>query len=290
VTRLKEMEGWREILKGKTKEEARNFLMEERKRFRLSNEDIENILRSLEEQPATQEKEDIENILRSPEEQPVEFQGPPGERGPEGSQGPPGSQGPQGPPGPGGRVPRWIGAICITAVLIAIIALAVALVYHPVSTDFQQSLEVQNSRLQGLQRLIETQEKIIADLQTQIAQLKNNLTLLQQKLEKPNEDHVQEEIRKLQEQPSKLQEELNRIVNTDFESVNRYIRKTPLGWDPRQMAQDLEEKFWVETKIVTRENVQYLFLRFKCHCTITQEWWWVTYKGLLPTSEAPVQP
>jgi hypothetical protein len=77
---------------------------------------------------------------------------------------------------------------------------------------------------------------------------------------------------------------------TSFESVNEFIKLVPRGWNATTMAQDLEERFWVETKILTKDNVQYLFLRFKCNCCPTAEWWWVTYQGLKPANLAPVHP
>jgi hypothetical protein len=80
------------------------------------------------------------------------------------------------------------------------------------------------------------------------------------------------------------------MENTSWETVNAYIKSVPKGWSAQEMARDLEERFWVETKIVTKDNVQYLFLRFKCSCGPTQEWWWVTWKGLLSPTECPVKP
>jgi pyruvate-formate lyase len=88
----------------------------------------------------------------------------------------------------------------------------------------------------------------------------------------------------------RLRELLERINRTTFENVDRYVRSVAPGWTAQQMAHDLEERFWVETKILTKDNVQYLFLRFKCNCCPTIRWWWVTWRGLLPASEAPVRP
>jgi ABC-type protease/lipase transport system fused ATPase/permease subunit len=83
-----------------------------------------------------------------------------------------------------------------------------------------------------------------------------------------------------------LQAEIERRNRTNFRSVNEYIKSTPRGWTAEEMAHNLTSMFWVETKIIEREGVKYLFLRFLCGCC--PEWWWVTWQGLKPANLAPV--
>lgn len=90
---------------------------------------------------------------------------------------------------------------------------------------------------------------------------------------------LQAELQRLQE----LQEELEKIRNTTWEKVNEEIQAQPLGWDAEEMDNKLQEKFFIQTKVVVKEGVKYLFLRFHC----APKWWWVTWRGLL---EPPFNP
>jgi TolA-binding protein len=169
------------------------------------------------------------------------------------------------------------------ALLFAVVALAVALMYRPAPPEIaglqtlvqNQNLEIQ-SQIRNLSSQLQQQHSQIQQLQAQI----QNLT---SQLEKPqaNQTGAEKQIERLEQ---------GKIKNTSFEAIDAFLRSVPKGWSAQEMAQNLQQRFWVETKIVNASNVQYLFIKFKCNCGPTQEWWWVTYQGLKPASEAPVQP
>jgi hypothetical protein len=154
-------------------------------------------------------------------------------------------------------VPRWISVVAITALLVAIVALVVALTYHPEIAELktlQTTVSQQNSQIQQLNFMVrQLHEKV----QTPVA--KENISRVE--------------------------------IETLWNNVNNYVKNKKPGWTEEEMAQELEQRFgpWVETKIVNASNVQYLFIKFKC-CEPTQEWWWITWKGLLSSTECPVKP
>jgi DNA repair exonuclease SbcCD ATPase subunit len=188
----------------------------------------------------------------------------------------------------------FIGIVCIAIVIFGVLAWT--------NNEFSNLLQIQqlnstvqqlNSKLQQLdsrvQKLNSTVQQLsqIQSLNSTVQQLQTQIQGLLQLLD--DISRLEKEIEKQNKTIWQLQEKLEKIENTTWDSVNNYVKSVPKGWDAKTMARDLEERFWVETKIVTQDGVQYLFLRFRCLCSPTQEWW-VTYQGLKPASEAPVQP
>ena len=154
---LREREGGGESLKDETREEG--------ERFQLSNEDIE-------------------NILGSSEEQPVEFQGASGERGPEGSQGPPG------PPGPEGEVPKWVKITSILAFLIGVLSLYIALLgasdinnLELQIKDLLKMVEERKDETGEVRRTVEQLEKELKENSNEVKQLRRTIEQLEKELE-----------------------------------------------------------------------------------------------------------
>ena len=217
-------------------------------------------------------------------------------RGPQGPQGPPGPPGPQGPPGPRGepgKIPKWIPTLAIVAALVAFLSTGLwfsVWQQTPTTVAFTTEKTALTTVIQPIpttstvtikQLLTTTEKEIITTRETVISTTTQRDTVT-----------VTDEtaMRALQTEVERLKNELERINRTSFESVDQYVKSTPRGWTAEQMAHDLTSRFWVETKIIEREGVKYLFLRFLCGCCPTIEWWWVTYQGLKPAREAPVHP
>jgi peptidoglycan hydrolase CwlO-like protein len=203
----------------------------------------------------------------------------------------------------------FIGMVCIAIVIFGVLAWTNN-EFSNLRTSIQtQELQIQqlnstvqqlNSKLQQLdsrvQKLNSTVQQLsqiqslnstVQQLQTQIqGLLQQNETIVEGLLD--DISRLEKEIEKQNKTIWQLQEKLEKIENTTWENVNNYVKNKKPGWDAKTMAQDLTSRFWVETKIVTQDGVQYLFLHFRCNCPT--EWWWVTYQGLKPASEAPVQP
>jgi Spy/CpxP family protein refolding chaperone len=185
----------------------------------------------------------------------------------------------------------WIAIVAIAALFIAFCALAVALMYRPAPPEIaglQTLVQNQNLQIQEIQSQIRNLSSQLQQQHSQIQQLQAQIQNLTSQLEKPQANQTGAE--KLLVQIERLEQELRKIENTSFEAIDAFLRSVPKGWTAQEMAQDLTSRFWVEAKIVNASNVQYLFIKFKCCCGPTQEWWWVTYKGLLNPKEAPVQP
>jgi hypothetical protein len=214
-------------------------------------------------------------------------------RGPQGPQGPPGPPGPQGPPGPRGepgKIPRWIPALVIAALIIGL--LSIGLLF----SGWQQRPSVLSTIVSFTTEtaFVTTTQPITKSF---TITLPSTTTITQELTKRVRETTTitetvteETELKMLQNQIEKLKHQLEIINNTSFENVDRYVKSLPKGWSAGEMAQNLTSRFWVETKIVVKDNVQYLFLRFKCDCSLQNPWWWVTYKGLKPASEAPVHP
>jgi uncharacterized protein YlxW (UPF0749 family) len=199
--------------------------------------------------------------------------------------------------------PRWIAIVAIAALLIALCALAVALMYHPAPPEIAdlRTLRTQVQQLQiQLQSLNETVKILNNKVQTleakkenisrtEIETLQAEIKRLQAEIEDLKINQTRAE--RLLVQISQLKKELEKIENTSWQAVDNYIKSISKGWSAEEMAQNLTSRFWVETRIVEHNGVKYLFLRFKCNCgPTTNPWWWVTWRGLLPSNEAPVKP
>jgi DNA repair exonuclease SbcCD ATPase subunit len=163
----------------------------------------------------------------------------------------------------------FIGMVCIAIVIFGVLAWTNNEFSNPRTSIQTQELQIQqlNSTVQQLQTQIQG-----------LLQLLDDISRLEKEIEKQNKTIWQ------------LQEKLEKIENTTWDSVNNYVKSVPKGWDAKTMAQDLEEKFWVETRIIEHNGVKYLFLRFKCNCCGSTQEWWVTWRGLLPSDRALVQP
>jgi hypothetical protein len=213
-----------------------------------------------------------------------ELRGPKGDKGDQGPQGPPGPQGPAGSRGEPGKVPKWIPALVIAALIIGL--LSIGLLFsgwqqRPSVLSTIVSFTTETAFVTTTQPITKSVTIILPSTATvtQRATVSEKITSATTVVVISTQTTTIEDIR--------LKELLERINNTTFENINEYVRSVARGWSAEQMAQDLEERFWVETKIVVRDNVQYLFLRFRCGCA---GWYWVTWKGLIPASQAPVQP
>jgi len=202
---------------------------------------------------------------------------------------------------------KWMS---IAAILLAILIplASVALIYPPISRvsqietqieTIQNSLQTQGSQIATIQKSLQTQGSQIRELQKELNNTLEEIKKLKVNKESigQNQTEVLTKISKLEKELEKqnktlqqLNQTLQKIQRTNFQNINEFVVSVPRGWNAEAMAQDLMERFWVETKIVTKDGVQYLFLRFRCSCSPTTEWWWVTYKGLLPAAQAPVKP
>ena len=251
----------------------------------------------VEEKPVTFEeklREEIEGVRRYVEERIKEI--PAGPKGEKGDPGPPGPPGPQGPPG---KIPKWIPVLVIISLIVAVMALAtsVTLVYRVSQIEtIQSSLQTQASQIDTIQKSLQIQGSQIQQLQKELSDTLEEIKKLKESIGQ-NQTEVLTKISKLEKELEKqnktlqqLNQTLQKIQRTNFQNINEFVVSVPRGWNAEAMAQDLMERFWVETKIVTKDGVQYLFLRFRCSCSPTTEWWWVTYKGLLPAAQAPVKP
>jgi polyhydroxyalkanoate synthesis regulator phasin len=160
----------------------------------------------------------------------------------------------------------------------------------PEIAGLQTLVQNQNLQIQEIQSQIRNLSSQLQQQHSQIQQLQAQIQNLTSQLEKPQANQTGAE--KLLVQIERLEQELRKIENTSFEAIDAFLRSVPKGWTAQEMAQDLTSRFWVQTEIITKDNVQYLFLRFKCNsCTpTTNPWWWVTWKGLLSSEECPVKP
>jgi len=189
---------------------------------------------------------------------------------------------------PRGKVPRWIGAAVIIALILGAVAF-ILITQHPEISEIDELRnEIQNLRAfqQNLTSTLQQQQLQIQELRSQI----QNISLLQTEVANKKITEMQSKLEHLERELGKLKSDLKKINQTNFEAVNNYLKSAPPGWNAKEMAEELQERFWVETKIVEKDNVKYLFLKFKCNCCPTTEWWWVTWQGLKPSSECPVQP
>jgi DNA repair exonuclease SbcCD ATPase subunit len=195
-------------------------------------------------------------------------------------------------------VPRWISWLSGPAILIAVVALVVVLTYHPLLSEVSKEIANLQSQNSQLKTQIQNMNNTLHQTQLRLQNLTNRLQALEAK-EANNEEEIkrireetlktnQTETEKLLLRIKELEKRLSKIENTTWDNVNNYVKNKKPGWDAKNISRDLEERFWVETKIITQDGVQYLFLHFRCNCST--EWWWVTYQGLKPASEAPVQP
>jgi septal ring factor EnvC (AmiA/AmiB activator) len=185
-------------------------------------------------------------------------------------------------------VPRWIGVVAVMALLIAGLALVVAFMCHSMPSEVSRQiadLQSQDSQLKiQIQNLNNTLQNLTNRLQALEANNEEEIKRIREETLKTNQTETEKLLLRIKE----LEKRLSKIENTTWDNVNNYVKNKKPGWDAKNISRDLEERFWVETKIVTQDGVQYLFLHFRCNCPT--EWWWVTYQGLKPASEAPVQP
>jgi predicted nucleic acid-binding Zn-ribbon protein len=196
---------------------------------------------------------------------------------------------------------RWIGIVAGIALLAAVVALIAALTHHPEIAELktlQTTVSRQNSQIQQLnstvQQLHEKVQTLVAKENISVAKenisqveaLEREMIRLQEELRTLRAN--QTELEKLLLRIKELEKQLSKVENTTWNSVNEYIKAVPKGWSAEEMAQNLSSRFWVETTIIEKDGVQYLFLRFRC--SGPTQWWWVTWKGLVPANQAPVQP
>jgi hypothetical protein len=277
----------KELLKTKSPEEVIEMIQGEKERFGLSDKEVKSLINYIKrqkierptEEKSEEKKEEIERLIKEFfEKHKEELRGPKGEKG---------DKGDRGPPGPPGKVPKWISVMVAIAFIISILAIAFGFISWRLQPQISTTTSIvsfipttQISQVTKVTTL--TVPLTITTVQEFTRTAKETVTITTTATKVVTSTQTIEDIR--------LRELLERINNTTFENVDRYVRSVAHGWSAEQMAQNLSSRFWIETKILTKDNVQYLFLRFKCNCCPTAEWWWVTYQGLKPANLAPVHP